>query len=433
MDEGRAREPARPGRPGPGAGLMPGVLGLGFGPAAGRLRDLRGSARGFVVLLACITLGVAMIAAVGILNAGVTSAFERDAARPARRRPRDRGGQPADPADQRARSSRCPKRGRVSEVAHAPARSLIAANGRSAPVTLKAVDAAYPLPVRRSSPPCRWPTPCASAAPWSSAPLLARLGAKLGDSLRSVTRPSPSPPWWCASPTAWAACSRFGPRVIVSDATLKAAKVLHRARWRATRTAGAARAAATPAASRRNCRPRRPRPVGARSPSGDVQPQVARLTDRLATFLTLAGLYGPVDRRPRHRRSRSKLISPAAPPAIATLKCLGATRRPGLRRSISPRSCCSRRLGLGARARPRRRPACWPARRSQPDGCSRSPLDITAEPGPLLLAAAAGPADRLDLRPAAARCQARAVPPAALFRSLVAPAARRPAASPTSP
>ena len=49
---------------------------------AGRLarRELRGGLRGFVVFLACLTLGVAAIAAVGVLNAGVIDGVKRDAA-----------------------------------------------------------------------------------------------------------------------------------------------------------------------------------------------------------------------------------------------------------------------------------------------------------------------------------------------------------------
>ncbi|MGH6902251.1 MAG: hypothetical protein ACREIR_05880, partial [Geminicoccaceae bacterium] len=43
-------------------------------------RELRGGLRGFGVFLACLTLGVAAIAAVGTINAGVIDGVERDAA-----------------------------------------------------------------------------------------------------------------------------------------------------------------------------------------------------------------------------------------------------------------------------------------------------------------------------------------------------------------
>ena len=43
-------------------------------------RELRGGLQGFVVFLACLTLGVAAIATVGVINAGVVDAVQRDAA-----------------------------------------------------------------------------------------------------------------------------------------------------------------------------------------------------------------------------------------------------------------------------------------------------------------------------------------------------------------
>ena len=42
-------------------------------------RELRGGVRGFAVFLACLTLGVGAIAAVGVLNAGLIDGLERDA------------------------------------------------------------------------------------------------------------------------------------------------------------------------------------------------------------------------------------------------------------------------------------------------------------------------------------------------------------------
>ena len=43
-------------------------------------RELRSGLQGFAVFLACLTLGVAAIAAVGVTNAGVIDAVKRDAA-----------------------------------------------------------------------------------------------------------------------------------------------------------------------------------------------------------------------------------------------------------------------------------------------------------------------------------------------------------------
>ena len=43
-------------------------------------RELRSGLQGFAVFLACLTLGVAAMTAVGVINAGVTDAVKRDAA-----------------------------------------------------------------------------------------------------------------------------------------------------------------------------------------------------------------------------------------------------------------------------------------------------------------------------------------------------------------
>ena len=44
-------------------------------------RELRGGLKGCVVFLACLVLGVAAIAGVGVINAGVLEGLERDARR----------------------------------------------------------------------------------------------------------------------------------------------------------------------------------------------------------------------------------------------------------------------------------------------------------------------------------------------------------------
>ena len=106
------------------------------------LRDLRGAGRSFVVLLGALTLGVAIIAAVGILNQGVQTALERDArlllggdsswSRPTR---------PCRPSTSRASCRRAERSARRSRL------STLASRGRRGPcrVSLKAVDDAYPL------------------------------------------------------------------------------------------------------------------------------------------------------------------------------------------------------------------------------------------------------------------------------------------------
>ena len=113
---------------------------------------------------------------------------------------------------------------------------------------------------------------------------------------------------------------------------------------------GAARRARTPRRSSPRCSAPGPTPAGARRSPRDVQPQVTRVTDRLATFLTLAGLtalltggLGIALTIETHLARRTG--------TIATLKCLGASRRPGVPHLSRP--------GPAARRRPAWRWA-WP-------------------------------------------------------------------------
>ncbi len=106
------------------------------------LRDLRGSARGMWIVLACLALGVAAIAAVGSLNAAVDRGLQTqgrvllggDIAI-------DGGSEPLPAA---LRAWLAARGSRVSEVV-AMRSLLVAPGGDRMLVDLKAVDAAYPL------------------------------------------------------------------------------------------------------------------------------------------------------------------------------------------------------------------------------------------------------------------------------------------------
>jgi putative ABC transport system permease protein len=105
-------------------------------------RELRGGLQGFVVFLACLTLGVAAIAAVGVINASVVDGVERDAAALL-------GG------DIRLEATNLPiAEDELAELMPVDARRSDAvrtnamasgAEGRRVVVSLKAVDDAYPL------------------------------------------------------------------------------------------------------------------------------------------------------------------------------------------------------------------------------------------------------------------------------------------------
>ena len=167
------------------------------------------------------------------------------------------------------------------------------ASGRSVSVNLKAVDSAYPLVGQRPARPAHaaGSRPCADGG-------ARRRGARCwpgwasGSATRcaSATRTSAIRRCWCASPTAWAACSSLGPRLLVQRDTLDAAQVLLPGALARYEYKLRCRKASTPRPLQRALQRAWP-DAGwrARSPR-DVQPQITRVTDRLATFLTLAGL-----------------------------------------------------------------------------------------------------------------------------------------------
>ena len=105
-------------------------------------RELRGGLRGFGVFLACLTLGVAAIAAVGTINAGVIDGVERDAAALLGGDLRLEASNLPIPED--ALAAVTPAGARRSDVVETNAMAY-GAEGRHVVVGLKAVDDAYPL------------------------------------------------------------------------------------------------------------------------------------------------------------------------------------------------------------------------------------------------------------------------------------------------
>ena len=138
------------------------------------LRDLRGAGRSFVVLLGALTLGVAIIAAVGILNRGVQTALERDARLLLGGDLELEQANAPDPG-RRPRTHRAPGRP-VSEQVRLNTLATTAAGARSR-VNLKAVDDAYPLAGRgRLDPPLPLAEALANGGGVAEPALLARLG-----------------------------------------------------------------------------------------------------------------------------------------------------------------------------------------------------------------------------------------------------------------
>ncbi len=105
-------------------------------------RELRGGLGGFVVFLACLTLGVAAIAAVGVINAGVLEGLKRDASALLGGDIRiDASNLPLTEDELRGL---IPPGAKRSDLVRTNAMAQ-GAGGRRVVVALKAVDDAYPL------------------------------------------------------------------------------------------------------------------------------------------------------------------------------------------------------------------------------------------------------------------------------------------------
>ena len=384
------------------------------------LRDLRGSGRSFAVLLAALTLGVAIIAAVGILNRGVATALERDARALL-------GGdieleQANAPIPSQDLGRILPAGAALSAIVRT--NSLVTAQGRSLSVSVKAVDAAYPLLGQVVLDP---PQPLAAALADHGAvverALLVRLGVGIGDRLSLGETEVRISAVLVREPDSVGGLMGLGlgPRLLVSRATLDAAQVLlpgalARYAYRLALPTGLEAGALIA-----DLRTRFPEAGWQARGQRDVQPQVTRVTDRLATFLTLAGLTALLTGGVGMALTVETHLGRRAA-TIATLKALGATGGQIFALYLVQilllavlGTAFGLLLGL----------ALPMAVLLLPAGL----LPVTPDPGlapmPLLLAAAAGLATTLlfALWPLAV---AREVTPAALFRALVAPQRRWP-------
>lgn len=401
--------------------MSPAMSGLAAWGLALRLalRDLRGTGRSFAVLLAALTLGVGIIAAVGILNRGVGTALERDA--------RvllggdvefEQANAPIDPAEL---ARVVPEGAALSRVIDT--NTLVTSEaGRSLSVSLKAVDEAYPLAGEALlDPPLAIDEALRDRGAVVEPALLARLGVGVGDAIRIGDVTARIGAVLVREPDRVGGLFSLGPRVIVGLSTLEAAGILRpgalaRYEYRLALPPGMEAPAFVAGLAQRfpdaGWRARSPR---------DAQPRVTRVTDRLATFLTLAGLtalltggLGIALTVETHLARRTA--------TIATLKCLGASGAQVFRIYLGQvllLAAAGTALGLALGS------ALPLLARLLPEGALPVAPDLGLYPGPLALAAAAGLVTTFAfaLWPLAI---AREVSPAGLFRALVAPPRRWP-------
>ena len=292
-------------------------------------RELRGGLRGFYVFIACIALGVMAIAGIGSVAAGLADGLAREGRVIL-------GGDLAFSlslreagADERAFLDR---RGRVSLAATLRAMAR-ADDGRTALVEVKAVDAAYPLYGEAALDP---PQPLAAVLAQrdgafgaaADPALLARLDLKPGARIMVGAAPIEIRAALTSEPDKLAGGIGFGPRLLISEAALRATGLLQPGsvvRWHyrlrlpdndATDTGVRAVTAAAQAQL-----PEAGWEVRSRS---NASPALERNVERFTQYLTLVGLtallvggVGVANAVKGHLDRRREVI--------ATLKALGAT------------------------------------------------------------------------------------------------------------
>jgi putative ABC transport system permease protein len=295
------------------------------------LRELRGGLRGFYVFIACIALGVMAIAGVGSVAASLSEGLEREGRTLL-------GGDVAFSLIQREAKPEeiafLRARGQVSVAAalRVMARSQ---DGKLALVELKAVDANYPMLGELSLEP---KMPMADllaerdgafgAAVDST--LLARLDLKLGDRITIGNATFQIRSAVAAEPDKLAGNVGLGPRVLVSEASLRATGLLQPGslvRWiyrlKLPDNAADERAATQLIENARSALPEAGWEIRSR---GNASPQLERSISRFTQFLTLVGLaallvggVGVANAVKSHIDRRRDVI--------ASFKALGATGR----------------------------------------------------------------------------------------------------------
>jgi len=292
------------------------------------LRDLRGGLRSFWLLLLCLALGVAAIGAVGLLSSAVDHAVERDArsllggdlVAEASGEPitvEELG--PAVPAGSTSRSTV-----RMSGLAM----SEVAGEGglpRSLAIALKGVEQPWPLLGQVELDP---PLPVAEALADGGVvverTLLPRLGVAVGDRIHLGDGLVTIRAVLVSEPERVQGIYGLGPRVVASIDTIRETGILLPGAvttWsRAIVLPDGTDVQAVQAAIRESTPGARFRLRGVE----EIQPQVARFTDRLASYLTVAALAALLTGGIGIGLAvQGWLVQRRA--GIATLKALGAT------------------------------------------------------------------------------------------------------------
>ncbi|MSO64298.1 MAG: FtsX-like permease family protein [Alphaproteobacteria bacterium] len=390
------------------------------------LREMRGGLKGFRVFLACLALGVFAIAAVGSLSAMIVAGIEDNA--------RTLLGGDVE-IFQTAQDVERPVLDYLSESAEAVtvARELRAMARSARPsgartlVELKSVDGAYPLygAVRLANGGNLAPALAERDGRFGAVAedtLLLRLRIDVGDIVRVGDIDLEIRGVLAEEPDRVANAFSLGPRLLVGDAALDAAGLVQegsliRFRYRARLAPGTSYET-----WEKNLRARFPEAGWRARNAREAQPSIKRFVERLAIFLTLAGVTALVVGGIGVGNAINAYLGGKIA-TIATLKCLGARsglifRTYFLQVGLLAAIGIAVGLVLGILA---------PYAGLALFGSSLPvPAKVAVYPLPLALAAAFGALTAMSfaLWPLA---RARDIPAAGLFRDLVAPTQRWPA------
>jgi putative ABC transport system permease protein len=288
-------------------------------------RELRSGFTGSVVFLACLILGVAAIATVGVINAGVLEGLEDDSASLL-------GGDlklesTNRPLDEELLNGIVPAEARRSDVIRTNAMAH-GRDGRRVVVGLKAVDNAYPLygSVQLDPSTLSITEALANGGAIVERGLLARLGVALGDQIkigetdftvRAVVEREPDRIGGFVS---------IGPRVFIHQDDVAASGIIQRGSLARFDYRYALPAGVDVSALVQKLKQEHAEAGFQVNGVRDIQPRVTRIVDRLSSFLTIAGLasllIGGVGIA---LAIQNYLVGKTS--NIATLRCLGASSR----------------------------------------------------------------------------------------------------------
>jgi putative ABC transport system permease protein len=294
------------------------------------LREFRAGLNGFYVFIACIALGVAVIAGVGALGDAMRGSFERQGAtllggdvtlaRPHKR---------AEPSDR----AWMDKQGRVSEVATIRGMARRTDQAEQVLVEIKGIDAAYPLvgSIRLSGGQTTASAVLSGSGVAVDPIVLERLNLKLGDKIQLGATEHVIRATIEAEPDKISERLTVGPRVFIASTALDKTSLIDPGSlvtWRYAITLKDPTLAASEGLTRFTDQAKAALPEGGFTirDRRDPSPSVTRTLERLRQFLTLLGLTALLVGGVGVANAVSTYIDRRRP-VIAILKAVGATSR----------------------------------------------------------------------------------------------------------